>query len=344
MNRDIVVIGGSSGATAPLKRILTALPSDLPAAIFIVLHIPARSLGILATVTAAAARLSVQRAAQGLAIVPGNIYLGVSDHHLIIHDGHIHLGRGPRENMARPAIDPLFRSAAAAYGPRVIGVLLSGFLNDGTAGLDAIKRCGGISVVQDPDEAIAAEMPRSAISALTVDLTAPSTAIGDVLSELVQEPAGPSMPVPPEIRLEVDIAAGERIDSSILQRIADPAPFTCPQCGGVLSTLRGSKPLRFRCQVGHTFTADVLAKQQEKDVDEALRVALRIIEERAELVERMAEDGRNSGRPTVAQLYAERSQEYRGYADTIRRAVLLSMSEPGAQSASASESDDVSDE
>src|SRR3712207_2605354 len=129
-NRDIIVIGGSSGATAPLKTILHALPEDLPAAVFIVLHIPARSLGILTLVASAASRLPVLPASDGLAITPGHIYLAVPDHHLIVTDRHMKLGRGPRENMARPAIDPLFRSAAVAYGPRVIGVLLSGLLND----------------------------------------------------------------------------------------------------------------------------------------------------------------------------------------------------------------------
>ena len=327
-NRDIIVIGGSSGSTAPLKAILGALPKDLPAAIFIVVHIPARSLGLLATVTAAAANLPVHAATDGMAIMPGNIYLGVPDHHLILGDEHIRLGRGPRENMARPSIDPLFRSAAAVYGSRVIGVLLSGLLNDGASGLEAIKRCGGIALVQDPNDALADEMPLSAMSAVDVDLSIPSARIGDVLSELVLEAAGPRLPVPPEIRLEVDIAAGERIDSDVLRRFADAVPLTCPHCSGVLSQVRGTKPLRFRCQVGHGYTAEAVAKQQENAVDEALRVALRIIEERAELVSRMAADGRSSGRPAVAELYEERAAEYRGYAETIRRAVLLSLPSP----------------
>lgn len=324
-NRDIVVIGGSSGATAPLKAILHALPEGFPAAVFIVLHIPARSIGILATVASSATRLPVHAAADGMLIEPGNIYLAVPDHHLIIADGHIRLGRGPRENMARPAIDPLFRSAAIAYGPRVVGVVLSGLLSDGASGLEAVKRCGGVAVVQDPADAIADEMPRSAMTAVTVDLAIPSARLGDVLSDLVREPAGPGVPIPPEIRLEVDIAAGERIDSRILRRIADPAALTCPNCNGVLSTVRNAKPLRYRCQVGHALTADVVAKEQENAVDEALRVALRVIEERAELVSRMAEDGRTSGRRAVAEMYEERATEYRQYADTIRRAVLLSM-------------------
>lgn len=321
-NRDIIVIGGSSGATAPLKAILGALPGTLAAAIFVVLHIPARSLGLLATVSAAAARLPVHPAEDGMAIAPGHIYLGVPDHHLIVADGRIKLGRGPRENMARPSIDPLFRSAAAAYGPRVIGVILSGLLNDGAAGLDAVRRCGGVAIVQDPADAVADEMPRSALAAVADGLTVPSARIGDVLSDLVQERAGPRLPVPPEIRLEVDIAAGERIDSGVLRRIADPVPVSCPHCGGVLSKVRGSKPLRFRCQVGHAYTAEAAAKAQEGAVDEAMRVALRIVGERAELVARMAADARANGRGAVAEMYEARAAEYRDYADTLRRAVL----------------------
>jgi two-component system chemotaxis response regulator CheB len=327
-NRDIIVIGGSSGATIPLRTILGALPKDLPAAVFVVVHIPARSLGLLATVTAAAAHLPVHPAADGMVVSPGNIYLGVPDHHLILADGRIRLGRGPRENMARPSIDPLFRSAAVSYGPRVIGVLLSGLLNDGTAGLDAIKRCGGLALVQDPADAIADEMPRSALSALEVDLTLSATRIGDVLADLVRDPAGPPRPVPPELRLEVDIAAGARVGSDVIGRIATPAALSCPQCGGVLSTMKDGKPLRFRCQVGHAFTAELVAKEQENSVDEALRVALRIIEERAELVRRMAADGREAGRRALAEMYDERAAEYRAYAETIRKAVLHTLPSP----------------
>ncbi len=329
--RDIIVIGGSSGATAPLKEILRGLPGDLPAAVFIVLHIPARSLGILATVASAASKLPVQAAENGMRIEPGNVYLAVPDHHLILKRGHIVLGRGPRENMARPAIDPLFRSAAIAFGPRVVGVILSGMLNDGAAGLEAVKRCGGVAIVQDPDEAIADEMPRSALAAVEPDFSPGAARIGDLLADMARMAAGPPTPIPPELQLEVDIAAGERANSELLVGIADPVPLTCPQCGGVLSEVRGAKPLRYRCQVGHAFTADLLAKEQESTIDEALRVALRIVEERAELVRRMADDGRRSGRRAVAEMYDERSAEYRRYADIIREAVLLNLPSNGPQ-------------
>jgi two-component system chemotaxis response regulator CheB len=326
-NRDIIVIGGSAGAAAPLKEVLRRLPADLPAAVLIVLHLPSRGIDILSGLVGAAGPLPVVGAEDGIAIEKGRVYLAARDRHLLVRDGHILLGRGPRENMVRPAIDPLFRSAALHYGPRVIGVVLSGLLSDGAAGLNAIKRCGGMTLVQDPSDAIADEMPRRALEATTVDLCVPSARIGDVLSDLAREAAGTMFPVPPEIALEVEIAAGERIGSDSLRNIANPAALTCPSCGGVLSKLKIGNPLRFRCQVGHAFTADSLAKDQEGRVDEALRVALRIIEERAELVHRMAQDGRATGRRAVAEMYDARAAEYREYADLIRQAVLRALEE-----------------
>jgi two-component system chemotaxis response regulator CheB len=324
-NRDIIVIGGSAGASAPLKQLLSRLPVDLPAAVLIVLHIPARGIGILSTVAAAAGRLPVIQAENDALIEPGRVYLAAPDRHLLVQGSRILLGRGPRENMARPAIDPLFRSAALHYGPRAIGVVLSGLLSDGAAGLNTIKRCGGMTVVQDPADAIADEMPRRALESTMVDLCVEGSRMGDVLTDLVREEPGAALPVPPEIALEVEIAAGERIDTSRLDHIANPAALTCPSCGGVLSKLKAGNPLRFRCQVGHAFTADTLAREQEGRVDEALRVALRIIEERAELVHRMAEEGRETGRRAVAEMYDARAAEYREYADLIRRAVLRTL-------------------
>jgi two-component system, chemotaxis family, protein-glutamate methylesterase/glutaminase len=324
-NRDIIVIGGSAGASAPLKEILGRLDTDLPAAVFVVLHIPSQGLGILSTVASASGKLPVRQAEDGLKIENGHLYLAAPDHRLLLVDGRMMLGRGPRENMARPAIDPLFRSAALHYGPRVIGVVLSGFLSDGTAGLNAVKRCGGVALVQEPSDAMADEMPRRAMEATVVDLCVPGARLGDVLYDLAREQAGKALPIPAEIRLEVEIAAGERIGSENLRQIADPSPLTCPSCGGVLSVLKADHPLRFRCQVGHAYTADALAKEQESRVDEALRVALRIIEERAELVHRICEEERRSGRLALANMYESRAIEYRRYADMIRRVMIESL-------------------
>lgn len=323
-NRDIIVIGGSAGATAPLKQILAQLPADLPAAVFVVLHISAQGAGLLTTIASAAGKLPVRQAENGMVIENGTVYLAAPDRHLLLFANHMMLGRGPRENMSRPAIDPLFRSAALHYGPRVIGVVLSGLLSDGADGLHAIKRCGGIALVQDPADAIANEMPLRALQAANADLCVPGARLGDVLSDLSREKPGSVLPVPADVRLEVEIAAGERIDTPRLSSIAQPVALTCPSCGGVLSAMQGGNPLRFRCQVGHGFTGDTLAKQQEGRVDEALRVALRIINERAELVHRMAEEARLCGRRAVADMYELRAAEYREYADNIRRVVLKS--------------------
>lgn len=324
-NRDLVVIGGSAGSVGPLRAILETLPVEFPAAVAVALHVPATSTGIFTTVAAAAGALPVHAAEDGMKIERGHVYLAVPDRHMILDDGVLRLGTGPRENLVRPAIDPLFRSAAASYGPRAIGLILSGMLNDGADGLRAIKRCGGIALVQAPQDSLASEMPLSALEATSVDLSAEAARLGPELLRFAMEQAEPAGPVPKDILLEVQIALGARYNSDIAFQISTPAPITCPDCGGVLSEVNGSRPLRFRCQVGHAYTSKVLAQQQEGSVDEAMRVALRIIEERAELVGRMGRDAAEVGRTSMADMYQERATEYRRYAETLRSAVLQSL-------------------
>lgn len=325
MNCDIVVIGGSAGSTAPLKALLGRLPAEIPAAILIVLHMPAQGRGMLSATLGAVTAIPVRQAEDDMPVEHGRIYIAAPDAHLLLIDGVLRLGRGPRENMSRPAIDPLFRSAAVCCGSRVIGVVLSGRLGDGAAGLDAIKRCGGIAVVQDPDDALEPDMPRRALEATNVDLCAPAARLGDMILDLVHEEAAPQQELPAELVLEVAIATGDPVNSEVLRRMGQPASLSCPNCGGVLSNVDGGRPLRFRCQVGHAFTADTLAAEQESRVDEALRVALRIIEERAELVGRMAQDARQTGRHSVAEMYEARAREYRSYAETLRQAALKAL-------------------
>jgi two-component system chemotaxis response regulator CheB len=325
VNRDLVVVGGSTGAVAPLRKMLNALPETFPAAILVVLHIPETSTGIFRTVLGAAGRLPVQAAEDGMRIMPGRIYLGVPSHHLIVVDGHMRLGNGPRENLVRPAIDPLFRSAAVAYGPRTIGVILSGMLNDGADGLRAIKRCGGVAMVQAPSDCEALDMPLAALEVTSIDLSVDAAALGDGLLRVVREPAGVAFPPPLDIKLEVEIALGAPVHSDDMEQLATPIPITCPDCGGVLSEIVCARPLRFRCQVGHGYTARALAQTAEGSVDEAMRVALRIIEERAELVSRMSREASEVGRQSMAELYAQRASEYRGHAGVIRQAVLANL-------------------
>jgi two-component system chemotaxis response regulator CheB len=172
-------------------------------------------------------------------------------------DGVVRLGRGPRENMARPAIDPLFRSLGMSFGPRTIGVVLTGMLDDGAAGLADIKRCGGITVVQNPADAVAPDMPWGALRASEVDYRAPLSDMAGLLTKLAAQEAGPDVPVPDDIKAEVAIALGRRSDTGVLTGFADPVALSCPGCGGVLSQIK-RPPHRFRCQVGHSYTAEAL--------------------------------------------------------------------------------------
>jgi two-component system chemotaxis response regulator CheB len=327
-NRDLVVIGGSAGAIAPLKAILSRLPTDLQASIVVVVHVPPESTGIHATVMQAAGSLPVETALDGVPLVNGRVYLAPPDRHVLVIDGQLRLGTGPRENLVRPSVDPLFRSAAASRGSRAIGVILSGMLNDGASGLEAIKRCGGIALVQAPREAQSSDMPLAALEATSVDLSADARQLADAIGRYVAEEAPPAVgSVPKDIILEVQIAAGRNVDTTRIAELGKPVALTCPDCGGVLSEMNG-KPLRFRCQVGHAHTSRSLLRHKEGEVDEAMRVALRIIEERAELVSRMGRDASELGRMATADMYFRRAVEYRSYADTLRQAVLRSMERP----------------
>jgi two-component system chemotaxis response regulator CheB len=227
--------------------------------------------------------------------------------------------------MVRPSIDPMFRSAALSFGPRVVGVVLTGMLNDGAAGLRAIKTCGGVTVVQHPVDAEVDQMPLAALEATEVDHVASAADLGSLLTKIAGSGTVMQTPMPSEdLQLEVEIAAGKRLGSEELLKIATPSAITCPDCHGVLSEVRGSQPLRFRCQIGHSYTAEALASHID-EVDEAIRIAMRVMEERVTLVERMARDARETGRAAVAELYEARAVEYRRYAATLRDAAVTSL-------------------
>jgi two-component system chemotaxis response regulator CheB len=317
---DIIAIGGSLGAVDAVTRLCRDLPGNLDATIFIAIHVGAYCNDLLANIFASKSPLPVTTAIDGETIKRGHAYVAPADRHLLVVENVIRLGRGPRENMARPAIDPLFRSVAISFGPRVIGLVLTGMLNDGAAGLADVKRCGGIAIVQNPADAVAADMPLGALRASDVDYRAPLSDIASLLVKLRSEAAGAPMLIPEDIKSEVGIALGRRSDSEVLAKIAVPVPLSCPSCGGVLSEIKRA-PLRFRCQVGHGYTAEALASEKEGTVDEALRVALRIMEERVVLTEKLAREARLSGREAAASSYERTISENRAYAEILRRAV-----------------------
>ncbi|WP_426954456.1 chemotaxis protein CheB [Muricoccus radiodurans] len=323
--RDILVIGGSTGSGAVLRRLIAGLPADLPAAVFITTHVPSAGPGYLAELLGAAGPLPVSQAVDGQPVERGRVTVARPDRHLLLIDGTVVLGTGPRENLARPAVDPMFRSAALAYGPRVAGLILTGLMNDGAAGLHAVKAAGGVTVVQHPLDAEADEMPRAALEAVEVDHVGRVDELAGLVTAVMGTPAGPAGPASPELELEVAIAAGRRLGSDQLRSVAQPSTLTCPHCQGVLSEMKVGGPLRYRCQIGHAFTAEAVVAAQEEGVGEAVRIAMRMMEERVELVTRMARDARGAGRTAVAELYEARAAEYAGYAATLRRAATMEL-------------------
>lgn len=330
--RDIVVIGASAGGLQALQQLLADLPGDLTASIFIVLHIGAAShlSEILDRMTA----LPVLQARSGDEIEAGRVYVAVPGVHLLLHDHHILLRRGPRENLARPAIDPLFRSAACTFGARVIGVVLSGSLNDGTAGLRAIKRCGGLAVVQDPRDAAFPDMPLSALQHVEVDHMAPARALGALLTRLTRETAGETPPIPLEIRLETAIAAQELSGMDAENQLGKLSRFTCPECHGMLWEIDEGSLLRYRCHVGHAYTAAAMLHAQTTSAEEMLWSLMRVHQERAALARRMAQEERAQFREIRADELQERARGYDEDAAIVRgllrdHMAMINTSDPG---------------
>jgi two-component system, chemotaxis family, protein-glutamate methylesterase/glutaminase len=253
-NRDLIVIGASAGGVEALKRLAAGLAPDLPAAVVVAIHTAPHRSSQLPDILAGAGVLPVQVVRDGERLQRGRIYLPPPDHHLLVKGEALRLSRGAHENRHRPSIDVLFRSAALSYGPRVVGAVLTGELDDGTAGLSAIKRCGGIAVIQAPDDARHASMPASALRHVRADHCAPLTDIVGLLDRLAREPPGESpQGVPETIRAEELMTEMESSNRPILDEIGDRTALTCPDCHGVLWSIKDTEVPRFRCHVGHAY-------------------------------------------------------------------------------------------
>ena len=321
---DIIVIGASAGGVEALTQLVGGLPEDLAASIFVVLHIPANSTSILAKILDRAGRLPAVTAKDYEAIQPGRIYVAQSDYHLLVKRGHVRMTRGPKENTSRPAIDPLFRTAARYYGRRVIGVVLTGTLDDGTAGLLSIKSRGGIAIVQDPDEALYSGMPRSALENVAVDHCLPLAEIPALLVRLVNEPVeeeGESA-VSNDMQKEIDIAEMELDELKDEHRPGAPSRYTCPECHGVLFEIDEEALLRFRCRVGHAYSAETLLSEQSGALEAALWAALRSLEENVSLARRLAERMRERGNMISATRFDERADELQNRVGVIRNVLV----------------------
>jgi two-component system, chemotaxis family, protein-glutamate methylesterase/glutaminase len=320
---DIIVVGASAGGVEALVRLVRALPPVLPAAVFVVLHVPAGTTSVLPNLLSRAGPLPAVHPKHNDVVELGRVYVAPPDRHLLIADGRIQLTLGARENGHRPAIDPLFRTAARTYGRRVVGVVLSGALDDGTAGLSAIKMRGGMAIVQQPDDALFPSMPNSAMAYVAVDHVLSAEEIGSRLAELVAQPIEAIPAPPPSATMQVESLVAEVEPDPVHEedRPGSPSPFACPECGGVLWELDEGELLRFRCRVGHAYSPDTLTTKQLETLEDALWAALRALEEQAALARRLAGRARDRGQRRVADRFSARADAARGRTELIRQAL-----------------------
>jgi two-component system, chemotaxis family, protein-glutamate methylesterase/glutaminase len=318
--RDVIAIGGSAGAFEALRSLLRDLPADLPATVLIAVHTSPDAPGLLAEILDGVGPWRAGMAEEGQRLQRGRIYVAPPDRHLLVMNDHLHVRRGPRENRSRPAIDPLFRSAAVCCSSRVIGVLLSGMLNDGTSGLRAIQRCRGLTVVQDPRDAAFPEMPRNALAHVAVDHVVPLAGIPPLLSKLAGSPAPPPLAeVPEDIHVEALIAAQELTVMPDQHRLGPLSPLACPDCHGTMVEIREGDLLRVRCHTGHAFTLETLRLAETEAWERTMHAAMRAQQEQAMLARRIAAEADAKGLVRSAEDFTRRGRDYEEGAEVIRQ-------------------------
>lgn len=324
--RNIIVIGTSAGGFDALKTLAAALPAGMNASIFIVWHMSAGLNGILPTVLNRSGPLPAHNALNKEKILPGHIYVAPPDHHLLVEKDTVRVTHGPRENRFRPAVDPLFRSAAVAYGTRVIGIVLSGALDDGTSGLWTIKAYGGIAIVQDPRDADVPAMPENALKTVAVDYTLPLDKIAPLLVQLVQEEAPDTEAQLAAsgdegcIRKEIAIAKEDNVPHHTL---GEPSVYACPECHGVLSALMEGGRIRFRCHTGHAYAANSLLTALTDKVENSLWNTVRGIEEAIYLLNHMGDHFAENNQPRLAAKYFQKAKKSGEQIKLARKALTL---------------------
>jgi two-component system, chemotaxis family, protein-glutamate methylesterase/glutaminase len=330
--RDIVLIGGSAGAIEALTRIVSGLPAEFPASILVVVHTSPESPSMLPQILARAGKLPAVHPEDGTRIRPGHIYVAPPDHHIsLAADNVVRVRKGPRENGHRPAIDPLFRSAAVhGYAARSIAVVLSGYLDDGSAGLYAIRRRGGASIVQDPADAIAGDLPSNAMKYAGTDELLPASAIAEKLVKLV----GRGQKVIPMKQVKkgranrgaagstgdpAEVLANELV-SYPEEGNGSPSVFACPECHGVLWKIQDGMAVRYRCRVGHAYSEATLNDELCRSAESAMWAAMRALDEKAAMSRRMADAAHGPQR--WATRMREQADTYASHAEVLRKMIL----------------------
>lgn len=327
--RNIIVMGGSMGSFEAFKTIAAGLPKDLDASVFIVWHMSPDVRGVLPQVLNRVGNMYASEAREGEKIESGRIYVARPDHHLLIDDSMVRVTRGPKESRFRPSIDPLFRSAAYNYGPRVIGVVTSGALDDGTSGLWTIKHHGGTAIVQDPNDAEIASMPENAIREVDVDHIARVDDIPGLLIRLSQRevPQTAEGTVPNEAeekrtRLEVRIALEDNALEAGVPNWGELTPFTCPECNGVLIRMKEGNRLRFRCHTGHAFSSDTLLAAVTENIEESLWSAIRGVDESIMLLNHLGDHFAEVNQGKLAAKFFQKAKEATDRNALIRKVVM----------------------
>ena len=324
--RDMVVIGASAGGVAALMELVKSLPADFPAPIVVVLHLPADSPSVLPQLLSSVSALKVRHPQDGEAVEAGVIYLARPDHHLLLEDNRVLVTRGPKENRFRPSIDALFRSAAYTYGPRVIGVVLTGYLDDGTSGLWSVQRMGGVAVVQDPLDAEQPSMPTNALEFVAADYVVPLAQIGPLLVRLTQERAPAKTRLPAAeldlLKIELTIAKqGGGFELGIIDK-GQLTPFTCPDCHGALTQLIEGKLIRYRCHTGHAYTVSALLSEVTESVESMLYQAMRGLEETKMLLHNIDMHFTKTMQTQVAELFFSKADQTGRQARIVHESIL----------------------
>ena len=309
--RDIIVVGASAGGITALTELLNSIPKDFKASIFVVLHLSASSPSVLPAILSRAGLLTAIHPVDGEVIKAGLIYVSPPDHHMLLEGNRVLVKKGPKENNFRPSIDALFRSAAYVYGPRVIGIVLSGLLNDGTSGLWSVKRLGGITIIQEPADADFPSMPLNVMEYVKVDYSNRASDMGLLLKKLTTERASKKPKISKEemafLKMEVIISKQDNAFAMGIMNEGELTPFTCPECHGVLVRLIEGKFIRFRCHTGHAYTASALLADLSKSVEETLWQSMRGLEETTLLLNQISEHFKKEGLQEAAAVFAGRA-------------------------------------
>jgi two-component system chemotaxis response regulator CheB len=313
--RDIIVIGASAGGVYALKELTASLPGDLAASIFVVLHVSPHSPSLLPDILSHAGPIKAIHPQDGQLFQPGHIYVAPPDHHMLIEYDQIIVKKGPKENRFRPSIDALFRSAAYTYGPRVIGVVLTGMLNDGASGMWSVKRLGGIGIVQEPEDAMYSSMPDSVLEYVDADHVVPVKQIGTILEKLIAETVIEKPELDPEedrlMGVEINIAAQDSAFEQGIIELGELTPLTCPECNGALISIKEGKLIRYRCHTGHAFTASTLLAETTKTVEDSFWKAARSLEEAVILLEQSGKQFAEGGNSEAAEQFFEKAHQAR---------------------------------